>query len=126
MKLNDVTTLVKAALADDATDDDRNEVAELRKALGLDEIDEKIDTIQTEVATTEDLDKVVARLTQVETTVIEHGPVRAAPKTDPATAANEARISKISHYENLAAAVRDPALSNAYKLMADDLKLTLA
>lgn len=126
MNLNKITSLVKAAGADDASDDTKAELAELVKALGLDEISVKLDTAMTQAATAEDLAKVADRLAKVETTVIDNGPARTAPAPNPALKVAEALIEKAAGFRHKAETVTDREMAAAYAQMANDLERQIA
>lgn len=121
MNLTTLSTLVKAATADDASVADTEAAAELRKALGLDDLHEQIDTLQTKAAASENLVQVEARLAKVETTVIDYGPRRTAPAVDPVTVAVAERLNKAAEYRRLSETVEDRSMALAYKQLADSL-----
>lgn len=153
-KLANVVDLVKAAQADDAPADEKAAVAELRKALGIDSIDTKIDTkieeaitkaveplaTKTEVATAEDLKKVAeevakvasdgakntVELAKVATTVLTSGPVRIpTPQDLVKSAKNTETLNKAAEYRRLASQVFDREQSEAYITLASQLEATL-
>ena len=121
INLSSIATLTKAATAADATEDDKVAVAELRKALGIDDLDTKIASELTKTATAEDLAKVAERLVKVETTVTTVGPTRVTTQQDEARSAQTtALLSKALGFEQQARQVEtyDPALAAGYRILA--------
>jgi hypothetical protein len=98
MNLTTIADLVKAATADDATDEAKNDVDELRKALGVDNI-ESI-TEQT-TATAEATKALEERVAKVEQTVAPGGPMRMVA-IEVSDAKNQGRLSKAAEYRRIA------------------------
>lgn len=128
LTLSTVADLVKSATADDAPADDQTAVADLRDALGLDDIA----TALTKAATAEDLqgvtdalEKVAARLAKVEDMASNDGPTRAAPTTDhPANAKRVELLEKAAAYRHTASQVTDRNAAAAYLDLAAQHELT--
>jgi hypothetical protein len=126
VNLNKIASLTKAATADDATDTDKAAVAELRKALGIDDLDTKITAEVTKAASAEDLEKVALRLAKVETTAMTNGPVRVPALMDAARAtARDQAINKAAEYRAKAGAVTDRDTAAAYLQMAREVEATI-
>lgn len=127
MNLTMLATLTKAATADDASDDDKTAVAELTKALGVDDLREQIaaqatqiDTLQTEAKATAEEHKTLADgLAKVSNTVIEIGPART--RTAP-TATENPQLLKAAEYRRTAAQLNDREAAAAYIRLADRLE----
>jgi carboxylesterase type B len=127
MNLNKIATLTKAATADDASETDKAAVAELRKALGIDDLDTKITAEVTKAASAEDLEKVALRLAKVETTAMTNGPVRV-PALMPDTAKAAARddaLNKAPSIRAKAARSRTASTAAAYMQMAREVEATI-
>jgi len=123
--LASIADLVKVATADDATDDQKAPVSELRKALGIEDLDEKLTEltdIQTKAATAEDLEEVAARLAKVEAMPAPGGPVRMAP-ISVADQAKADRLSKAAGYRQLSRTIVDQDMAAEYARMAADLEI---
>ncbi len=133
--------LIKAALADTASDDDRTALrADTLKALGLDGLADTIAAAVTDTVTkqlTPDIDAakaaaadtaktVDARLAKVEAMAAPGGPIRArtGEQISKATAADNAR-SKAAHYRQLASQV-DRVTSEGYLALAAQLEASAA
>jgi hypothetical protein len=126
VNLNKIATLTKAATAARRQRDDKAAVAELRKALGIDDLDTKITAEVTKAASAEDLEKVALRLAKVETTAMTNGPVRVPTLMD--TARRHARNDALNKAPSTAPrphAVNDRATAAAYMQIADELEATI-
>jgi hypothetical protein len=120
---------VKAAQADDATDEQKAApIAELRKALGLEDVATKAvvaDTVKEAVA--DAIKGVEERLATVETMAAPGGAARTRSQQDTAKAAAVDRLtSEADRYRQLASTVTDPTLASGYRAKAAELDRELA
>lgn len=114
--------LAKAVTAEDPTDDDTAAVADVRKGLGIDAIEEKLATALTKAAAAEErADAFAVELAEVKKTATTSGPVRVTPQHDAATTAANDRLTKAAHFRDLASHVTDRNQAAAYRAMADQL-----
>ena len=118
---------VKAALADDATEEQKAApIAELRKALGLDEIITKATMADTLKAALEEL-RLEERLRTVEQMAAPGGAARTRSPQDTAKAAAVDRLaSEADRYRHMASTVTDPELARGYRAKAAELDRELA
>lgn len=134
MNLSTVASLVKNATADNATEEDRDAVAELRKAFGLDDMTEAIatatlaveqatasatDALTKATAAEDTLTGVAADVAKVKEMAAPGGPVRTRLDADVAKATNTERAS---HYASLANSVTDPTLKKGYAALAAEAR----
>lgn len=122
-----VAQLVKAASAPDAVEADTVALDELRKALGLDEIDatraevtkalEELKELGAEVT------KVAGQIDEVRQIIPSTGPVRTRPQADAQVAAHrDALLTKAIQFRQLANTVLDRDLAAAYLQNAQELE----
>lgn len=120
-----VAQLVKAASAPDALEADTVALVELRKALGVDEIEatraevtkalEELKELGSEVT------KVAGQIAEVRQVIPSTGPVRTRPQADAdVAAARDAHLSKALEFRRLAQTVTDRDLAAAYLRAAAD------
>lgn len=126
-----VAQLVKAASAPEAEEADTVALVELRKALGLDEIDatraevtkalEELKELGAEVT------KVAGQIEEVRQIIPSTGPVRTRPQADADVAAHrDALLTKAIEYRRTADTVGDRTLAAAYLRSAQELEAQAA
>lgn len=118
-----LTKAVSIGSADDATDEDKAKLADVRKALGLDALQSTVDNLtegKTKAATSEELEELEGRLAKVEELAAPGGPALAAPPSP--TDDTAAAITKAEHFEKLADTVTEPALRESYRASAAELR----
>lgn len=122
MDLTKMAGLVKAALADDAPDEDREAVDELRKALLPASDDVTTPEESTEVTALKGvITDLEARLAQVEKTAVASGPARtASPAPSPVDVAKAAAAEDARRFKALADQTTDPDLRSGYRRLAAD------
>jgi hypothetical protein len=141
--LTQITSVVKAATADDAPDAAKADLAELTKTLGVDDLRAKlteaeqlladarseIDTAKAETtAVKEQIDLLTAEVVKVKDTVVEVGaPARLRPAVAAQSAARRDELtSKAAHYRRMSAQVTDRNEASAYLKLADEALAELA
>jgi len=118
LELNTVADLVKAATADDATDESKSALADLTKALGLDGIDDKIAAAVTKAseANEESISALRGELAKVAQGPAPDGPSLVKPaNTGPA---GQDHLTKAVEYDRLAEAATSTSLANGYRDLA--------
>lgn len=122
IELATVASLVKSAKADDATDQDREQLGELRKALGLDALDALAESIKTAVteATTEASKPFEERIESLEGELakVAAGPAPDGPSL--VTHADSAEMAKAAFYRQEAKRLEvvNPSLAQGYRELA--------
>lgn len=128
VNLATVAEIVKAAQAEDATEEDRETLAELRKALGISEPVETVEYITKAAheeavanAVSSATEALVKRLETVEKAAAPGGPVKSRTAQDiDLSTAREDHITKAATYDRLANEVTDRETAAGYRELARD------
>lgn len=126
LTLSAVADLVKTASADDATTDQRDELAELHKALGIADLVETATTEATKAAE-ERIAALEADLAKVKEMAVPDGPALSRGVADPEVVAQrDELLAKVAECDHLAETVNDRSLADGYRQIAADARAQLA
>lgn len=122
VKLSTVAELVKAASADTATAEEKAELADLRKVLGIDELSGTVTTAKDAMTKANALEERVAK---VEEMAAPGGPARFGVKDAP-DVSKAARTAEADRLDRLSKSINDGSLSRGYAALAAQLREDVA
>lgn len=125
VELVTITKLIEAASAADATDADKDQVANLRKALGLTEPDAATKTAEPSKEVLAKLEDLEGRLVKVEESPAGVLPVLATGKGATLHDPHEAERAEIARLNKAANQATDPAIAAGYRARAQTLQTSL-